>query len=76
MRELALYFNDLRAEDMSELSMLKACHGVKSIEGAWAKVAHSYELALKAQPLTDGESIDAEELEYRREALRGMADVT
>jgi hypothetical protein len=77
MRELALYFNDLKAEDMSEFSHVKGLPWREVYRGDVGK-GHPipYDLALKAQPLTDGETIDAEELVYRREALRGMADVT
>jgi uncharacterized phage-associated protein len=77
MRELALYFDDLRADDMSEFSHVRGLPWREVYRGGVGK-GHliPYDLALKAQPLTDGETIDAEELAFRREALRGMADVT
>jgi hypothetical protein len=70
MRQLMLFWNDARGEDMSEFSHLRGL--------PWAMVYRDglgrgqripYKLSIRSQPVTDGETIDTEELEYRHDAL-------
>jgi uncharacterized phage-associated protein len=76
MRELALYFNEFDADDMSELSHHRGLPWqVVYRNGAGNRHPIPYELALKSDRLTDGDTITADELEYRREALDGLPEM-
>jgi uncharacterized phage-associated protein len=76
MRELAMYFNDFDADDMSEFSHLKDLPWRTVYRGGAGNGQDiPYELALKSAKLTEGETIDADELSYRRDALEGIMDM-
>jgi len=73
MRELALYFNEFKGEDMSELSHLTGLPWRTVYKGgAGDRQVIPYDLAIKAKPLTDGDTIQDDELAYRREAMEGI----
>ena len=75
MRELMQYFGDVKGEDMSEFSHLKGLPwGIVYRGGSGNGESIPYKLALKSQPITDGATIDAEELAYRHEALAEVVD--
>jgi hypothetical protein len=75
MHELKLYFDDLRAEDMSEFSHLRGLPWFEVFRnGAGDRKTIPYDLALKSPRLTDGNTIAEDELEYRREALREVVE--
>jgi hypothetical protein len=70
MRELMHYFGDLKGEDMSEFSHLEGLPWrIVYRDGVGNGARIPYKLSLRSQPITDGATIDAEELAYRHAAL-------
>ena len=75
MRELMLYWNDARGEDMTEVSHLRGLPWAVVYRNGLGKGQRiPYNLALGSQAITDGATIDADELAYRHDALHEIFD--
>lgn len=74
MRRLALFFDDARGEDMSELTHMKGLPWRKVWnEGKGKGREIPPELALECDPLVrEAPTITADELAYRKELLKGL----
>jgi len=72
MKVIAEIFQEARGEDMSEFSHIKGSPWRKVFKkGEGSGHAIPYDLALESDPIvSDAPTIDAEELAYRREALK------
>jgi uncharacterized phage-associated protein len=73
MRELVMYFNEFDADDMCEFSHLRGLPWrVVFDKGRGTGREIPYDLALDSARLTEGDTIDADELSYRRDAFEGV----